>query len=108
MVVRHQVAVAFIAAAAVAVAEVMMVVLPEPPKAMYTPSGEYATDQTVSVWPVKVLRAGPSMDASQTMAVLSSPPGAMYLPPSEYATDTTQLVWPVKCEGSRHWSRPTS
>ena len=62
---------------------------------MRLPSGEYATELTVLVWPLPVA-SGPAARslASHTLTVLSLEPLTMRLPSGEYATELTVLVWP--------------
>ena len=65
-------------------------VLSYEPLTMRLPSGEYATELTVLVWPLPVA-SGPAARslASHTLIVLSLEPLTMRLPSGEYATELT-------------------
>lgn len=63
------------------------------PMAMRAPSGEKATDNTMSMWPVRAL-SSMLRAASHTLRAVSEPE-AMRVPSGEKATACTASVWPV-------------
>src|SRR5882762_3608884 len=63
------------------------------PEAMCMPSDEYATDSTLSLWPVKTCRRAP-VETFHSRTVQSFEPDTSHSPSGENATDRHDLVCP--------------
>ena len=58
------------------------------------PSGENATEVTLSMWPSDGSETGFPVCGSHILIVLSDDPETMHFPSGENATEVTQSVWP--------------
>src|SRR5262249_3206560 len=75
------------------------------PERTYLPSGEKATDTTLSECPVQRISSRPN-STSQTRTVRSAPPETMRSPVGEKLACAIRCVWPTNRRGWRRGARP--